>query len=50
MSVAPVCPRCGEELVVRPGSTAQAWCHVHGAVTPLHHTLLIAHDAISSIR
>src|SRR3954454_9598315 len=49
MSVAPVCPRCGEQLVVRPGSTAQAWCHVHGAVTPLHHTLLIAHDAISAV-
>src|SRR4051794_41255130 len=49
MSVAPVCPRCGEQLVVRPGSTAQAWCHLHGAVTPLHHTLLIAHDAISAV-
>src|SRR3954453_15285717 len=49
MSVAPVCPRCGEELVVRPGSTAQAWCHLHGAVTPLHHTLLIAHDAITAV-
>src|ERR671916_512459 len=49
MSVAPVCPRCGEQLVVRPGSTAQAWCHVHGAVTPLHHTVLVAHDAISAV-
>ena len=46
MSVSPVCPRCGEQLVVRPGSTAQAWCHLHGAVTPLHHTVLLAHDAI----
>src|ERR671920_449827 len=49
MSVSPVCPRCGEELVVRPGSAAQAWCHVHGAVTPLHHTVLVAHDAISAV-
>src|SRR4051812_2541890 len=49
MSVSPVCPRCGEPLVVRPGSTAQAWCHVHGAVTPLHHTVLVAHDAISAV-
>src|ERR671932_2160798 len=49
MSVAPVCPRCGEQLVVRPGSNAQAWCHVHGAVTPLHHTVLIAHDAINAV-
>src|SRR3954470_3258461 len=49
MSVSLVCPRCGEPLVVRPGSTAQAWCHVHGAVTPLHHTLLVAHDAISAV-
>src|SRR4051794_4407802 len=49
MSVSAVCPRCGEQLVVRPGSTAQAWCHVHGAVTPLHHTVLIAHDAISAV-
>src|SRR3954466_8860669 len=49
MSVSPVCPRCGEPLVVRPGSTAQAWCHVHGAVTPLHHTLLVAHDAIAAV-
>ena len=46
MSVSPVCPRCGEQLVVRPGSAAQAWCHVHGAVTPLHHAVLLAHDAI----
>ena len=49
MSVAPVCPRCGEQLVVRPGSTAQAWCHLHGAVTPLHHTVLVAHDALSAV-
>jgi hypothetical protein len=49
MSVSPVCPRCGETLVVRPGSTAQAWCHLHGAVTPLHHTVLVAHDAISAV-
>ena len=49
MSVSPVCPRCGEPLVVRPGSTAQAWCHLHGAVTPLHHTVLVAHDAISAV-
>src|SRR4029450_10021879 len=34
---------------VRPGSTAQAWCHVHGAVTPLHHTVVVAHDAISAV-
>jgi hypothetical protein len=49
MSVSPICPRCGEELVVRPGSTAQAWCHLHGAVTPLHWTTLLAHDAISAV-
>ena len=49
MSVSPVCPRCGEQLVVRHGSTAQAWCHVHGAVTPLHHTVLVAHDAIAAV-
>src|SRR6476646_7364189 len=49
MSVSPVCPRCGEQLVVRHGSTSQAWCHVHGAVTPLHHTVLIAHDAIAAV-
>jgi hypothetical protein len=49
MSVSPVCPRCGEELVVRPGSAAQAWCHVHGAVTPLHHAVLLAHDAIVAV-
>src|SRR6478609_3148564 len=30
---APVCPRCGEVLVVRPGADGQAWCHLHGAVT-----------------
>src|SRR3978361_701374 len=49
MSVSPVCPRCGEPLVVRPGSAAQAWCHLHGAVTPLHHSVLVAHDAISAV-
>src|SRR3569623_1496808 len=49
MSVSAVCPRCGEQLVVRPGHTAQAWCHTHGAVTPLHHTLLFAHDAFSAV-
>ena len=49
MSASPVCPRCGESLVVRPGSTAQAWCHTHGAVTPLHWTTLLAHDAISAV-
>jgi hypothetical protein len=38
MSVSPVCPRCGEVLVVRPQSTAEGWCHLHAAVTPLHHT------------
>jgi hypothetical protein len=26
-----------------------AWCHLHGAVTPLHHTALIAHDAIAAV-
>src|SRR3954452_20371992 len=49
MSIAPVCPRCGEQLVVRHGSIAQAWCHLHGAVTPLHHTVLVAHDAIVAV-
>ena len=49
MSVSPVCPRCGQQVVVRPGSTAQAWCHLHGAVTPLHHAVLVAHDAISAV-
>src|SRR6476660_8855735 len=49
MSLAPVCPRCGEQLVVRRGSAAHAWCHVHGAVTPLHHTVLVAHDALSAV-
>jgi hypothetical protein len=49
MSLSLVCPRCGEQLVVRPGSTAQAWCHVHGAVTPLHYTLLVAHDALVAV-
>ncbi|HJX42478.1 MAG TPA: DUF6758 family protein, partial [Geodermatophilus sp.] len=49
MSASPVCPRCGEPLVVRPGDSAVAWCHLHGAVTPLHHTALIAHDAIAAV-
>lgn len=48
MSVAPVCPRCGEPLAVRPGA-AEAWCHLHAAVTPLHHTLVLAHDEISAV-
>ena len=34
MSVSPVCPRCGEELVVRPGSAAQAWHDAIGSETP----------------
>ena len=49
MTATTVCPRCGERVVVRPGNSAQAWCHVHGAVTPLHHTLLVAHDAIAAV-
>jgi hypothetical protein len=49
MSVAPVCPRCGEQLVVRSSSPAQAWCHVHGAVSPLHYTTVLAHDAIAAV-
>src|SRR3954469_12783125 len=49
MSATPVCPRCGEDLVVRPGSTALAWCHLHGQVTPLHHTVVMAHDAIAAV-
>src|ERR687889_2026605 len=49
MTATTVCPRCGERLVVRPGHSGQAWCHVHGAVTPLHHTLLVGHDAISAV-
>jgi hypothetical protein len=48
MSVSPVCPRCGEVLQVRPGST-EGWCHVHAAVTPLHHTAVIAHDEIRAV-
>lgn len=48
MSVSPVCPRCGEVLVVRPGS-GEAWCHLHAAVTPLHHTAVLAHDEISAV-
>jgi hypothetical protein len=49
MSVTPVCPRCGEALVVKPGSTAEGWCHLHAAVTPLHHTAVVAHDAIKAV-
>ncbi|WP_164702376.1 DUF6758 family protein [Modestobacter sp. KNN46-3] len=49
MSVSPVCPRCGEVLVIRPGSADEGWCHVHAAVTPLHHTAVVAHDAISAV-
>src|SRR3954453_5440080 len=49
MSVSPVCPRCGEALVVKPGSTALGWCHLHAAVTPLHHTAVVAHDTISAV-
>ncbi|MGY1857916.1 DUF6758 family protein [Modestobacter sp. SYSU DS0290] len=49
MSVSPVCPRCGETLMVKPGSTAEGWCHLHGAVTPLHHTAVVAHDAITAV-
>ena len=49
MSVSPVCPRCGEALTVRPGETAEAWCHLHAAVTPLHHTAVVAHDEIRAV-
>jgi hypothetical protein len=49
MSVSPVCPRCGEPLVIRPGATAEGWCHLHAAVTPLHHTAVIAHDEITAV-
>jgi hypothetical protein len=49
MRVSPVCPRCGEVLVVKPGSTAEGWCHLHAAVTPLHHTAVIAHDEIRAV-
>ena len=49
MSVSPVCPRCGEALTVTPGSTAEGWCHLHAMVTPLHHTAVVAHDAISAV-
>lgn len=48
MSISPVCPRCGAVLVVRPGS-GEAWCHLHAAVTPLHHTAVLAHDEISAV-
>jgi hypothetical protein len=49
MSVSPVCPRCGEALVVKPGQTAEGWCHRHALVTPLHHTAVVAHDAITAV-
>src|SRR3954467_10259175 len=49
MSVSPVCPRCGGALVVKPGSTALGWCHLHAAVTPLHHPAVVAHDTISAV-
>ena len=49
MSVSAVCPRCGEVLVVRPESPAQGWCRLHAAVTPLHHTVVVAHDAITAV-
>src|SRR5919202_3499457 len=49
MSASPVCPRCGEPLVVKPGSTAQGWCHLHAAVTPLPHTVVVSHDTISAV-
>ncbi|MEI4278160.1 MAG: hypothetical protein F2825_07565 [Actinobacteria bacterium] len=48
MNVGPVCPRCGEDLVARPGSD-EAWCHLHGAVTPLHHTAVLGHDTLSAV-
>ncbi len=49
MTLTPVCPRCGEILVVRPGETAEAWCHLHAAVTPLHHAPVLAHDALAAV-
>src|SRR3954468_2838962 len=49
MTVSPVCPRCGEALVVKPGATAEGWCHLHAAVTPLHHTAVVAHDEIRAV-
>jgi hypothetical protein len=49
MSVSPVCPRCGEVLVVHPGVTDEGWCHLHAAVTPLHYTAVVAHDAIAAV-
>lgn len=48
MDIGPVCPRCGEDLVVRPGSD-EAWCHLHAAVTPLHHTAVLDHDTLSAV-
>jgi len=47
-SAGPVCPRCGEGLVVRPGSD-EAWCHLHAAVTPLHHSAVLSHDTLSAV-
>src|SRR4028118_868844 len=49
MTATTVCPRCGQRVVVRPGTSAQAWCHVHGAVTPLHHTLAAARAALAAV-
>ncbi len=49
MSVSAVCPRCGEVLVVRPEAPGEGWCHLHAAVTPLHHTAVVAHDLINAV-
>lgn len=49
MSVSPVCPRCGEDLVVRPEFPHEGWCHLHASVTPLHHTAVVAHEEITAI-
>jgi len=49
MSVSPVCPRCGEVLTLQRGVTAEGWCHLHAAVTPLHHTAVVAHDEIRAV-
>jgi hypothetical protein len=49
MSVSPVCPRCGEVLIVRREAPAEGWCRLHAAVTPLHHTVVVAHDAITAV-
>ena len=48
MSSSPVCPRCGEALVVRPGS-AEGWCHRHAAVTPLHHAPVLSVDTLTAV-